>query len=114
MFGGEEFVETLEQLGVLDRATAKAKLSYKLWRGGERRSIVSALHPFELLRSLPRLFGADKTTARIGCVQWQMREMKSLADLLQQVDPFRVERQHELHLADRRIGQVGVDVSGRQ
>jgi predicted amidohydrolase len=35
-----------------------------------------------------KLFGADKTTARIGCVQWQMREMKSVGDLLQQVEYF--------------------------
>jgi predicted amidohydrolase/ribosomal protein S18 acetylase RimI-like enzyme len=35
-----------------------------------------------------KLFGAKKTTARIGCVQWQMREMHSVDDLLQQVEYF--------------------------
>jgi predicted amidohydrolase/GNAT superfamily N-acetyltransferase len=35
-----------------------------------------------------KLFGARKTTARIGCVQWQMREMKDVDDLLQQVEYF--------------------------
>lgn len=35
-----------------------------------------------------KLFGAKKTTARIGCVQWQMREMASVEDLLQQVEYF--------------------------
>lgn len=35
-----------------------------------------------------KLFGAQKTTARIGCVQWQMREMQSVEDLLQQVEYF--------------------------
>lgn len=35
-----------------------------------------------------KLFGAKKTTARIGCVQWQMREMHSVEDLLQQVEYF--------------------------
>lgn len=34
------------------------------------------------------LFGARKTTARIGCVQWQMRYFHSLGDLLQQVESF--------------------------
>lgn len=34
------------------------------------------------------LFGATKTTARIGCIQWQMREMGSVEDLLQQVEYF--------------------------
>lgn len=36
----------------------------------------------------PKLFGARKTTARIGCVQWQMREMHSVEELLQQVEYF--------------------------
>ncbi|MCB1774701.1 MAG: GNAT family N-acetyltransferase [Gammaproteobacteria bacterium] len=35
-----------------------------------------------------KLFGADKTRARIGCVQWQMREMHGVEDLLQQVEYF--------------------------
>jgi predicted amidohydrolase len=35
-----------------------------------------------------KLFGAQKTTARIGCVQWKMREMHSVEDLLQQVEYF--------------------------
>ncbi len=36
----------------------------------------------------PKLFGAQKTTARIGCVQWQMREMNSVEELIQQVEYF--------------------------
>ncbi|MGB5324032.1 MAG: GNAT family N-acetyltransferase [Pseudomonadales bacterium] len=36
----------------------------------------------------PKLFGAKKTTARVGCVQWQMREMGSVGELLQQVEYF--------------------------
>jgi oxygen-dependent protoporphyrinogen oxidase len=55
----------MEALGILDRATAKAKLSYKLWRGGERKGIVSALHPLELLGSLPKLFGGTKAGASV-------------------------------------------------
>ena len=35
-----------------------------------------------------KLFGARKTTARIGCVQWQMREMNSVEEVLQQVEYF--------------------------
>lgn len=50
----------LEQLGQLGRATPKAKQGYKLWRGGARRSILSALHPLELALSLPRLFSGGK------------------------------------------------------
>lgn len=35
-----------------------------------------------------KLFGAKKRVARIGCVQWQMREMNSVEELLQQVEYF--------------------------
>src|SRR5690606_8569857 len=35
-----------------------------------------------------KLFGAQKTVARIGCVQWQMRELKNVDDLIQQVEYF--------------------------
>ena len=34
------------------------------------------------------LFGAIKTSARIGCVQWQMRPLKSVDELVQQVEFF--------------------------
>lgn len=34
------------------------------------------------------LFGAVKTHARIGCVQWQMRPLKSVEELIQQVEFF--------------------------
>lgn len=36
----------------------------------------------------PKLFGAKKSSARIGCVQWQMREMHSVDELIQQVEYF--------------------------
>ena len=34
------------------------------------------------------LFGAVKNSARIGCVQWQMRPLKSVEELIQQVEFF--------------------------
>lgn len=36
----------------------------------------------------PALFGGKKQTVRIGCVQWQMREFKSVEELLQQMEYF--------------------------
>lgn len=36
----------------------------------------------------PLLFGATKTTARIGCVQWQMREFHSVEDVVKQAEYF--------------------------
>lgn len=34
------------------------------------------------------LFGATKSSARIGCVQWEMRPLKSVEELIQQVEFF--------------------------
>lgn len=34
------------------------------------------------------LFGAIKTSARVGCVQWQMRPLRSVQELIQQVEFF--------------------------
>jgi|TARA_R110002096_G_scaffold168798_7_gene340077 predicted amidohydrolase/GNAT superfamily N-acetyltransferase len=34
------------------------------------------------------LIGAQRTSARIGCVQWQMRPLKSVEELIQQVEFF--------------------------
>lgn len=34
------------------------------------------------------LFGATRSTARIGCVQWEMRPLKSVEELIQQVEFF--------------------------
>lgn len=34
------------------------------------------------------LIGAQRSTARIGCVQWQMRTLQSVQDLMQQVEYF--------------------------
>ncbi|WIO74955.1 bifunctional GNAT family N-acetyltransferase/carbon-nitrogen hydrolase family protein [Porticoccaceae bacterium LTM1] len=36
----------------------------------------------------PKLFGSRKSTARIGCVQWQMREFHSVEEVLKQVEYF--------------------------
>lgn len=36
----------------------------------------------------PKLIGAPKTTARVGCVQWQMRYFKEISELLQQLEYF--------------------------
>jgi protoporphyrinogen oxidase len=55
----------LEQVGALERIQAKAKASYRLWRGGQRQSILSALHPLELLVSLPQLFRLNKETLSV-------------------------------------------------
>jgi len=50
----------MDDLGLTPRARAKQKVSYRLWRDGERRSVFSALHPLEAAISLPRLLTAPK------------------------------------------------------
>ncbi|WPL18522.1 protoporphyrinogen oxidase [Thiorhodovibrio winogradskyi] len=50
----------MEQIGILGQIQAKAKASYRLWKGGKRISILSALHPFELVTSLIKLSRLDK------------------------------------------------------
>ena len=59
-------LEIIEQLGLLPRITAKTKQSYRLWQSGKRASILSALHPLELLLSLPRLFTTSKEHSSVS------------------------------------------------
>lgn len=50
----------LEKRGALDRVRARAKVPFRLLVGDEVRSIGKELHVFELLRSVPRIFGSHK------------------------------------------------------
>ncbi len=59
-------LDILGDLGMMPRLTPKAKVSYALWRGGQRHRILSALHPLELLLSLPRLFSARARKASLS------------------------------------------------
>jgi protoporphyrinogen oxidase len=54
-------IDTLGDLGMLDRLTPRSKVKYLLWRAGERASVVSGLHPLELAVSLPRVFLGKKS-----------------------------------------------------
>lgn len=53
-------LQILDDMQLTARLVPKAKLSYSLYRAGDRKSILSALHPLELVRSLPRLFFTAK------------------------------------------------------
>ena len=53
-------LDILGDLGLMERLTPKAKVSFALWRDGRRHSIFSALHLGELLLSMPRLFTTKK------------------------------------------------------
>ncbi len=58
-------LEIMERLDLMPDITAKAKQGYRLWRGGQRRSILSALHVGELILSLPRLFRQSKADCSV-------------------------------------------------
>jgi protoporphyrinogen oxidase len=53
-------LDILADLGLMGQLISKGKLRYQLWHNGERKSIFSAVHPLELVFSLPRLFIGGK------------------------------------------------------
>jgi protoporphyrinogen oxidase len=59
-------LNVMESLGLLTRATPKSKQGYRLWRDGERRSILSALHLPELAFSLPKLLTTSKSGSSVA------------------------------------------------
>jgi len=59
-------LDILTDLGLTQRLIPKEKLSYRLWRGGERKSIFSALHIRELILSLPRLLTRTKANKGVA------------------------------------------------
>jgi protoporphyrinogen/coproporphyrinogen III oxidase len=50
----------LDDLGLTARVTPKERVPFRLWRGGKRRPIYSAIHPVELATSLPRLLRSSR------------------------------------------------------
>lgn len=54
-------IDILQDLDLLGRVTPKGKVRFALWQGDRRKSILSALHPFEALVSVPRIFFAAKS-----------------------------------------------------
>lgn len=72
----------LDDLGLTAQAQAKVKVGYSLWKGGKRRSIVSALHIFEALRSIPRLFTAPKDGRSVADYYGSVLGQRNYRDLL--------------------------------
>jgi protoporphyrinogen oxidase len=50
----------LDDLGLTPLIEHKGRVPFRLWSGGKRRSIASAIHPFELAVSLPHLLGSSR------------------------------------------------------
>ena len=72
----------LDDLGLTTRVQPKQKVGYALWKGGRRRSIVSALHPFEALRSLPRIFREPKEGRSVQAYYSRLLGERNYRDLL--------------------------------
>ena len=72
----------MDDLGLTGRAQAKGKVSYRLWRDGERRSIASALHPLEAALSLPRIFTAKKAGRSVSDYYGEVLGRRNYQDLL--------------------------------
>ena len=75
-------IEIMEQLDLLELTTPKTKRSYKLWVSGERRSILSALHPLELMGALPNLFRIEKAGRTVADYYGRVMGRKNYRDLL--------------------------------
>ncbi len=72
----------MDDLGLTAQVQAKAKVSYRLWRNGERRSIGSALHPLEAALSIPRLFTLSKTGRSVSDYYGRVLGRRNYQDLL--------------------------------
>ncbi|KJS05418.1 MAG: hydrolase [Gammaproteobacteria bacterium BRH_c0] len=94
-----EYIEQVKSKDIYDPT-----LTFQLSNDFEVRRVLSAYLPEDkqskgyatLLQwhniyynpSDPKLIGARKKTARVGCVQWQMRSFQNVEELLQQVEYF--------------------------
>jgi protoporphyrinogen oxidase len=72
----------MDELGLTPRAEAKGKVSYRLWQGGRRRPILSALHPLEAALALPRLFRAPKAGRSVADYYGEVLGRRNYRDLL--------------------------------
>ena len=72
----------MDDLGLTSRVLPKAKVGYRLWQDGERRSIVSALHVLEAAVSLPRLVTTPKQGQRVADYYGRVLGRRNYRDLL--------------------------------
>lgn len=72
----------LDDLGLTHRARAKGKVAYLLWKGGQRGSIISALHLWEAARSLPKVFSIPKEGRSVAAYYGELLGRRNYQDLL--------------------------------
>jgi protoporphyrinogen oxidase len=74
-------LDSLSDLGLVEQVTPKAKLRYSLWLGGERKSVLSSLHPLELAVCLPKLLRSRKAGRRVADYYGGVLGQKNYRDL---------------------------------
>lgn len=72
----------LDDLGLTPQVRPKVKVGYRLWRKGERKAVTAALHPLEVLVSLPRLFTTPKDGRTVSEYYGRVLGARNYRDLL--------------------------------
>ncbi|QGU32478.1 protoporphyrinogen/coproporphyrinogen oxidase [Thermochromatium tepidum] len=73
----------LDDLGLTTQVQPKLRVGYRLWKDGRRRFILSAIHPFEALGSLPRLVKEPKEGRSVRDYYSAVLGRRNYRDLLQ-------------------------------
>jgi protoporphyrinogen oxidase len=72
----------LDDLGLTEHVQPKDKVGYLLWKGGQRGSIMSALHPWEAMLSLPKIFSIPKEGRSVSDYYGELLGRRNYRDLL--------------------------------
>jgi protoporphyrinogen/coproporphyrinogen III oxidase len=72
----------LDDLGMTERVQPKGKVGYLLWTQGQRRSIRSALHVWEAIRSIPKIFSIPKEGRSVADYYGELLGRRNYQDLL--------------------------------
>lgn len=72
----------LDDLGLTTQVQPKGKVSYLLWKGGQRGSIFSALHLWEAVRSIPKIFSLPKEGRSVADYYGELLGQRNYQDLL--------------------------------
>ncbi|UHD14964.1 protoporphyrinogen/coproporphyrinogen oxidase [Thiocapsa bogorovii] len=72
----------LDDLGLTRHVQPKGKVGYLLWKGGQRTSILSALHLWEAMRSIPKIFSAPKEGRSVSAYYGDVLGHRNYRDLL--------------------------------
>ena len=75
-------LQIMDDLALTARAQPKTKVGYRLWQGGQRRSVASALHVLEAAVCLPRLFTTRKVGQRVADYYGRILGRRNYRDLL--------------------------------